>query len=166
MRPVLVPLALVCALAAACAAPPAADTAQALSDLRAADAAYHEAVNSMDWATWRTFYAPGALIYPPNHAPVTTDAELTAFIEEVGGMPGFSVDVTTSVFEVGAGADVGYTVGHATMSMTGPDGAPMTDSGPDVHVWRKQVDGSWKIAVDIWNSDVPLPMPEAAGSGS
>lgn len=25
----------------------------------------------------------------------------------------------------------------------------------DFHVWKKQADGSWKVAVDIWNSGLP-----------
>jgi ketosteroid isomerase-like protein len=30
-----------------------------------------------------------------------------------------------------------------------------------VVVWKKQVDGAWKIVADIWNSDIPLaPAPK------
>jgi ketosteroid isomerase-like protein len=31
----------------------------------------------------------------------------------------------------------------------------------DVHLWRKQADGSWKVVVDVWNME-PAP---AATSG-
>jgi hypothetical protein len=33
----------------------------------------------------------------------------------------------------------------------------MADTGKFVTVWRKQVDGSWKIAYDIWNTDIAAP---------
>ena len=34
---------------------------------------------------------------------------------------------------------------------------PLTDSGKNLAIWRKQTDGSWRIAVDVFNSDLPLP---------
>ena len=161
----LLTLSLAAGLATAgCAAAPGIDTAQALADLRAADAAYHEAVNGLDKATWLSFYAADARVYPPNSPSLTTSAEIQAFADETFATPGLSINVTTTVFEVGAGGDVGYTAGLAQITMDGPDGTPVSDSGPDVHVWRKQVDGTWKVAIDIWNSDVPLPEPDAGGN--
>jgi len=34
-------------------------------------------------------------------------------------------------------------------------GPPVQDVGKGVHVYRRQTDGSWKLAQDIWNSDNP-----------
>jgi ketosteroid isomerase-like protein len=41
------------------------------------------------------------------------------------------------------------------MTMTGPDGKPMSETGHYVVVWRKQADGTWKVAVDAPLSDPP-----------
>ena len=35
-------------------------------------------------------------------------------------------------------------------------GAAVEDVGKGFHVYRRQGDGSWKIAQDIWNSDKPV----------
>lgn len=36
------------------------------------------------------------------------------------------------------------------------DGGPMgTSAMKGVHVYRREPDGSWKLAVDVWNGDVP-----------
>ena len=35
-----------------------------------------------------------------------------------------------------------------------PGGEPLTDTGKYVVVWRK-IDGKWKAAADIFNSDLP-----------
>ena len=44
--------------------------------------------------------------------------------------------------------------------MAGPKGGKLTaDSGKYLTVWKKQVDGSWKIIRDMSNSDIPLPTP-------
>jgi len=42
-----------------------------------------------------------------------------------------------------------------------PPGAaePVGDQGKGVEVWKKQRDGSWKVVLDIFNSDVPAPAP-------
>ncbi|MCH7490100.1 MAG: hypothetical protein IID05_05335 [Gemmatimonadetes bacterium] len=45
-----------------------------------------------------------------------------------------------------------------TMTLTAVGGGdPMLDVGKGFHVYRRQRDGSWKIAQDIWNSDNPPP---------
>jgi ketosteroid isomerase-like protein len=41
------------------------------------------------------------------------------------------------------------------MTMTGPDKKPATERGHYVAVWRKQADGTWKVAVDAPSSDAP-----------
>jgi ketosteroid isomerase-like protein len=70
----------------------------------------------------------------------------------------------TSVFVAKSG-DVAYTYGTYDLSMTGPDGRPVTDKGKYVTVYKKQADGSWKAAVDTFNSDLPPspPPPPPAG---
>ena len=37
-------------------------------------------------------------------------------------------------------------------------GAPVTDVGKGVHVYRRQADGAWNLTMDIWNSDA-APSP-------
>jgi len=34
-------------------------------------------------------------------------------------------------------------------------GKPMTQYNKAVSIWRKQADGSWKDAVDVWNAAPP-----------
>jgi ketosteroid isomerase-like protein len=60
---------------------------------------------------------------------------------------------------VAKSGDVAYTYGTYDLSVTGPDGKPMTDKGKYVTVYKKQADGSWKAALDTFNSDMPLPTP-------
>ena len=40
-------------------------------------------------------------------------------------------------------------------------GAPMNEEIKGVHIMRKEADGSWKIAIDVWNPN-SLPAPPAA----
>ena len=79
-------------------------------------------------------------------------------------MPGFSVSWVASAVDVAASGDLGYSIGTYQFQMLMPDGSPMSDHGKYTTIWKKQTDGSWKVAVDIYNSDVPMPMPAAAES--
>lgn len=36
-------------------------------------------------------------------------------------------------------------------------GPEQRDQGKFVAIWRRQADGSWKVARDIWNSSLPVP---------
>jgi ketosteroid isomerase-like protein len=46
-----------------------------------------------------------------------------------------------------------------TLTMTPvAGGEPIQEIGKGIHIYRRQADGSWKIAQDIWNTDNP---PEA-----
>jgi ketosteroid isomerase-like protein len=54
--------------------------------------------------------------------------------------------------------DLAYVLGTCTMTIT-PPGAlgPVKDSGKFVTVVRRQRDGSWLCAVDMFSSDLPPP---------
>jgi ketosteroid isomerase-like protein len=52
--------------------------------------------------------------------------------------------------------DLAYVHGAYQMSLTVPGGAePVGDKGKYVEIWRKQQDGSWKVILDVYNSDLP-----------
>jgi uncharacterized protein (TIGR02246 family) len=43
-----------------------------------------------------------------------------------------------------------------TLQMEGVE-EPVTDTGKNLGIWKKQPDGSWLIHAGTWNSDNPLP---------
>ncbi len=42
------------------------------------------------------------------------------------------------------------------MSFNDPSGKMISDKGKYVTVWKKQADGSWKVMLDIFNTDLPM----------
>ena len=66
---------------------------------------------------------------------------------------GFSIRWETSDFVVSAKGDVAYGVGTNTVTMTGPEGNPLTEQGRAVTVWRKDRAGDWKCVIDTWNPE-------------
>jgi ketosteroid isomerase-like protein len=130
--------------------------------IRTADAAWSTAIGTKSTDEFMTLVAADATILPPNGPAVTGTDAITAWATEMMGLPGFSVSWEPTTVEVAASGDVGYTVGAYQAQMPMPDGTSSPDRGKYTTIWKKQADGLWKVAVDIFNSDLPLPMPEAA----
>jgi ketosteroid isomerase-like protein len=49
---------------------------------------------------------------------------------------------------MGPSGDMGYTWGHFEGHSKDANGNPVTTSGRYITIWRKQADGSWKVALD------------------
>jgi len=139
------------------------------TDNRAADAA---AIRSLDeqWSATAAkndldgtvaFYAPDAVLLPPN-APIATDAK--AIRDSWSGLlgPNTSVSWKVTKAEVASSGDLGYLYGTYSLSIKDPKGGPpLNDTGKLVEIWKKQADGKWKCIVDTYNSDLPAaPPPE------
>jgi ketosteroid isomerase-like protein len=41
------------------------------------------------------------------------------------------------------------------MTFNDPTGKTVSDKGKYVTVWKKQKDGSWKVLLDVFNTDLP-----------
>jgi len=82
-----------------------------------------------------------------------------AVFAELEDQPGYSLKYTPEIVEVGGAADLGYTIGTYHMTLPGSDGGIEEIEGKYLTIWKRQPDGSWKAAVDMFNSDGP-PVPE------
>ncbi len=58
--------------------------------------------------------------------------------------------------EMAASGDLGYTYGNYVLKSKDKDGKLITHYGKYTSIWKKQKDGSWKVAVDMGNSS-PAP---------
>jgi len=53
---------------------------------------------------------------------------------------------------IAASGDLGYTYGTYEFASKDKDGKPVVDKGKYATIWKKQKDGSWKVALDMGNS--------------
>jgi len=58
---------------------------------------------------------------------------------------------------VGGEGDTACEVGQYTLQIKRPGGELVADKGKYVVIWKQAADRSRKLAVDIWNTDEPLP---------
>ncbi len=123
--------------------------------LRAAADAYHAAGEALDADTFADSYASDGLILPPNEPGVSGRDGAHNFISTFAEAPGAGVSFSDANVVVAASGDMGYTLADAVVRFEGWDGELEEDKIRDFHLWKKQ-DGEWKVAIDIWNSQLPL----------
>jgi ketosteroid isomerase-like protein len=150
------------AIAMAACAPqaPVMDVAAETEALRATAARYNTTLEARDAAGTAAFYTNDCRSMPPNTPTLVGPAAMQAFVEELQAIEGLAVTFDSPDVVVGAAGDVGYTVGTVQITAPGPDGELATTTVRDVHIWRKEDDGTWKLVIDIWNPETPLAESE------
>ena len=124
--------------------------------LHAAADAYHASGSAADVDAVVSAYTSDSVTLPPNMTAVHGLDGMREFAIAFTQAPGFSMSFGEMVVEVGAGGDMGYTLADTIIRIDDADGNQVVDRVRDLHLWRKEA-GQWKIAVDIWNSEPPLP---------
>jgi len=71
--------------------------------------------------------------------------------------PNWSITWAPLYAEVAQSADLGYSTGSFEIHDKSPDGTPLVRKGSYVTIWRKQPDGTWKVALDIGSFVPPKP---------
>jgi uncharacterized protein (TIGR02246 family) len=116
--------------------------------------AWEAAFNAKEIAKVAAMYTDDAVVMPPNHEAVRGRANIEAFFKEMEG-----ANFTLTPFESATSGSTAYEAGTYQMSMTPKTGQPTTDKGKYVVVLKRGSDGQWRLAFDIFNSDMPLPAP-------
>ncbi|MBI4543073.1 MAG: DUF4440 domain-containing protein [Gemmatimonadetes bacterium] len=137
--------------------PPADQSAGAEEAVRAADIAWAQAFSRKDLAGYLAFVDSTASIQQPNAPTVTGTAAIRALIEGFYALPNLSGTWQPTSVEASRSGDLAYSTGTYELSFNDPSGRPVTERGKYVEIWRKQADGSWKMVVESFNSDLPLP---------
>ena len=110
-------------------------------------------IKAKDAAGIAQLYTEDGAVMPPN-APIGKGRD--AIQKTWAGLlaiPGFDLAIMPEQVSVSSSGDMALDRGTYKLAVA-PDGKAMTDTGKYVVVWRK-VDGEWKAAADIFNSDRP-----------
>ena len=107
-----------------------------------------------NWTAVAALYVDDAVLNPPHEPPVKRRTAINAWLEKFPPLTAF----TLNNVQVEGRDDLAYVLGTYTMTIVPTGGpGPINDSGKYVEVRRRQADGRWLIAVDIFNSDLPVP---------
>ncbi|HEX9631399.1 MAG TPA: nuclear transport factor 2 family protein [Gemmatimonadales bacterium] len=147
----------VAALTLACA--PAAE----MPEDTTADVAAIEAVRAQEVAaitsgdTSLAYLTDDAVVMPPGAPQVAGKAALRNWMREF--MAAVTIQAATydqSTITVAGDWAIEHYTGTVTM-MPASGGAAMTESMKGIHVYRRGADGTWKMAMDVWNTDSAPP---------
>lgn len=144
------------------ASPPPDTSAAARTAIDAANANWPRLTSTGHSDSIADFYTADAVIMPPNMPTVHGRDSIRAFFAVMNTMKGSTLALkTTSVWGSGSSAtEQGRWTFTWAANATRPPGVPPVDSGKYLVRWVEE-NGKWLMAQDIWNSDLPEPMPAA-----
>ena len=67
--------------------------------------------------------------------------------------PGYSLRFGPTKIEVAQSADLAYEIGTFDLTVADQNGKSAASRGEYVVAWKKEANGEWKAAADIFNTD-------------
>ncbi len=139
----------------ACAPQPTVDqTAEEAVIREVAEGAMLGAARAGDLDGVVSAYSETAVMMPPG-APSERGLDAlrmlwASFLE----LPGIDIQrMDEAVIHVSDSGDMAYSLGGYQFGYMDSEGNALVEQGKHVRVWEKGADGTWKIAVDIWNAN-------------
>ena len=98
------------------------------------------------------YWTEDAVVVPPGFPAIVGKAALREYIASSLKIPGFRITWSSTDVSFSRDGTLAYMFSDNAVTMNGPDGTPVTMEGRAVTIWRRETDGTWLCAVDIWNS--------------
>lgn len=99
-----------------------------------------------------SFWTDDAVVLAPGLPPLRGKDALRAFVLQSLSIPGFKISWTSTDVVFSADQTLAYMFSNNAVTMNAADGKPATTQGRAVTIWKREQDGEWRCAVDIWNS--------------
>ncbi len=141
-------------LGLACQAQPAALSSVDIAAIRASEEAFAQNAKTRNDSANAALYTESAVFMPPNQPAVTGRAAIRRWLTAFPPMSDFGL----TPIDIDGRGDLAYGRGTYSLTIAASGKVPaMPDHGKYVEIRRKQPGGSWLMAVDIFNSDMPAP---------
>ncbi len=111
---------------------------------------FMHAFSQADAAGLAALYTEDAKVLPPGSSMMTGKEAIQSFLQSAMDMGIKEAKLET--IEVESQGNLAYEIGRFAFSGEQQDGESILMTGKYVVVWKNQ-DGSWKLHVDIWNTD-------------
>lgn len=121
------------------------------SEIAANNTRFCEALGRRDMEGLVAFYDPDVVLLIPGAPAIRGREAVRAYYSAV-----FEAGVKAADMESFEIAEVGgamLEMGTYTMTLAGPDGVDVTDTGKYFVVHRRQADGQWAMWLDMFHSD-------------
>jgi len=140
-----------------CEKAPKDTTAEDSQAMNAINKQFADNFNSGNISAVAALFAEEAKLLPPNSPIIVGREGIQAFYQ--GGFDAGVVDARITMTVLNVLGDEAYQVGTYTNRILPEEGEAIVDSGKYVTILKREK-GIWKINVGIFNSSLPLPVPE------
>jgi ketosteroid isomerase-like protein len=117
-----------------------------------ADRAFDRDTNARAIDGWVDWFAEDGRMFPDGRDVIQGKAAIRELMGPFLSSTGNSLRWEPIAGDIAASGDLGYTFGHSTSLRPNDKGEMTQHYGKYVTIWKKQADGSWKVALDIGNS--------------
>jgi len=100
-----------------------------------------------------SFWTGDAIVIPPGFPPIVGKEALREYVRMSLQIPGFRISWKSTDVQVSPDGRLAYLLARNSVTMNGADGKPIMMNGRAVTIWRREEDGEWRCAVDIWNDE-------------
>jgi len=142
--------------AAPFAIPPPPEPADEAAVLLQLDRDFDAASAQNGAEAWVAYFGDHGALLPANAPPLSGPDAIRETMTPVFTQPGSSLRWQPTRAEILIPGALGYTLGRYERRRNGDDGRPLVQRGTYFTLWRKQPDGSWKIAADTGQPDGPF----------
>ncbi len=123
------------------------------AQLNEINAKWVEALKQRDFAMIEALYTSDGLLLPPNSPAIQGPKAIVEVWKSWAELPNVEITFGADRVEASSSGDMAYDYGWYIFAFDTDDGR-VTDKGKYVVVWKK-VGGAWKVAADIFNSNLP-----------
>jgi ketosteroid isomerase-like protein len=98
-----------------------------------------------------SYWTDDAVVLAPDFPPIIGKIALRGYVENSLRIPGFEISWKSSEVHLSSDQNFAYMFSENSVTMNGPEGAPLTTRGRGITIWRREPDEQWRCTVDIWN---------------
>ncbi|AXT63356.1 hypothetical protein D1816_24440 [Aquimarina sp. AD10] len=103
-----------------------------------------------------SFIGEDGIMMAPDQPLLQGHEKIRNVLEQFQSLPGFNVTWEPQEVFVSNSGDLGYTIDKMLVNFDDTDGNTVNQFEKVVSIWKKDKNGEWKMAVDIWNADPTL----------
>jgi uncharacterized protein (TIGR02246 family) len=123
------------------------------SAIRETISAWSQAADAKDLNKCISFYTDDASVLPFNAPIAARKDQIRAVWSQLMSNPDYSLNWRPTRIEVAQSADLAYEIGTFDLTVADQTGKSSASVGKYVIAWKKQANGEWKAAADIFNTD-------------
>ena len=100
-----------------------------------------------------SYWTDDAVVMPQGFPSIVGKEEVRRYVENSLQIPGFKINWISSDVKFSPDWNLAYMFSENEVTINDENGNQIVSKGRAVTIWRRETDGAWRCAVDIWNAE-------------